>query len=525
MTQAVTREKVWLRVASLIAILGFAAPVSAGIRVSPESVVLESPEATQQLLVRRDDPGVDQVDLTHRVRYEALNPSIARINGDGLIEAVGEGSTAIRIIDGGKVREVGVEVRVVNHPTPVSFEHQIIPLLTKAGCNSGGCHGKAEGQNGFKLSVFGFDPEGDYQAIVFEGRGRRVFPASPERSLIVEKGSASTPHGGGKKIADGTLPYKRLVRWIAEGMKLHSRADSPVVAIEVEPREVTLAPRDSQQLRVTAVDETGRRRCVTAEAEYDSNATTIAGVNRRGHVQGGSIPGEAAILVRYMGHVTVARVTLPRTGVHFDRPNEVNFIDKHVWNKLEKLGIPPSPVADDATFLRRVSLDLIGTLPTAKETRAFLADAAPDKRARLIDRLLDRPEYADYWAMQWADILRVDRDLLTAPGALAMTRWLRRQFAENRPYDQIVREIVTAQGNVTSETPAGFYKAIDKPDVMSRSISQLFLGVRIECAQCHHHPSDRWGQDDYYALAGFFTGISRKPVMGTEKVVSGTAQD
>ncbi|HLN32602.1 MAG TPA: DUF1549 and DUF1553 domain-containing protein [Gemmataceae bacterium] len=375
------------------------------------------------------------------------------------------------------------------------------------------------------MSVFGFDPEADYQALVMEGRGRRVLASSPENSLLIQKATGRIPHGGGKKIKENTLPYKRLVRWISEGMSLRSGHVYPVVAIEVEPKETILAPRGAQQLRVTALDEKGRQRCVTAEAEYDSNVPTIAGVDRRGNVQGGDIPGEAAILVRYMGQVTVCHVTLPRPGVQFPRPSEVNFIDKHVWNKLERLGIPPSDLADDATFLRRVFLDTIGTLPMAAEARAFLASADPNKRAKLIDQLLDRPEYADYWAMRWADLLRVDRDALTAAGAVAMTRWLRRQFDENRPYDEFVRDIVTAKGAVTAEGPAGLFKALDKADLMSRSISQLFLGVRIECAQCHHHPSEKWGRDDYVALAGFFTGVARKAGPGGETIVAGPGQD
>ncbi|HEV3005594.1 MAG TPA: DUF1549 and DUF1553 domain-containing protein, partial [Pirellulales bacterium] len=262
--------------------------------------------------------------------------------------------------------------------------------------------------------------------------------------------------------------------------------------------------------RVTAVDAAGARRCVTMEAGYESNAPTIADVDRRGLVQASDLAGEAAILVRFQGHVAVSRITIPRPGVLFARPAETNFIDKLVWDKLQRLGIVPSEPADDATFLRRLYLDVIGTLPTADEARAFLADTGPDKRARLIDRVLDREEYADYWAMRWSDLLRVDRDRVTPPVAIATSRWLHRQFAENRPYDEFVREIVTVQGNTAAEGPAGFYRVLDTPELLARSMSQLFLGVRIECAQCHHHPAERWGQDDYYALAGFFTGIVRK---------------
>lgn len=499
-------------------------PVWADLHVSPQVVVLDGPEATQQLLISSSDQKSHPVDLTHQARYEVANPSIVRIDNFGMIEPVAEGTTEIWIRHQGQQTRVSVEVRGLKNPVAVSFEQQIIPLLTKAGCNTGACHGKAEGQNGFKLSVFGYDPEADFQAVVMEGRGRRVFPASPLNSLLLVKATGHVPHGGGKKITEGTLPYKRLVRWLSEGMSLRSEKNTPVIAIEVEPKETVMSLQGSQQLRVTAIDDQGRRHCVTSEAEYESNMPGLATVNRRGNIQGGTIPGEAAILVRYLGQVTYCRVTLPRPGVRFPRPAEVNFIDKHAWNKLERLGIPPSNPADEATFFRRVYLDTIGTLPTVTEARAFLASSDPKKRARLIDQLLDRPEYADYWAMQWADLLRIDRDTLTAAGAVAMTRWLRQQFAENRPYDQFVRDIVTAEGNVTSEGPAGFYKVLDKPEVMSRSISQLFLGVRIECAQCHHHPSEKWGQDDYFALAGFFTGVTRKAGIGSEWIVEGPGQ-
>jgi Protein of unknown function (DUF1549)/Protein of unknown function (DUF1553)/Bacterial Ig-like domain (group 2) len=490
------------------------------LRVTPETVVLDGPESTHQLLVRGRT-----ADLTHQVRYEVTDPNVASVSGRGLLEPRSEGTTDVRIRHAGQSATVRVEVRGMKRPAPVSFEQQVMPLLTKAGCNSGGCHGKAEGQNGFKLSVFGFDPESDYAAIVYEARGRRVFLASPESSLLVGKATGRAPHGGGKKITEGTLAYKRLVRWIAEGTPLRTESIPPVASIGVEPSAQSLVLGGSQQLRVTAVDTRGQRRDVTAEAEFESNATTIAGVDRGGFVQAARIPGEAAILVRYLGQVTVCRVTVPRTGVNFLRPPETNFVDKHVWDKLERLGIPPSEPADDATFLRRVFLDVIGTLPTAHEARVFLADTDPKKRAKLIDALLERPEYADYMALKWADLLRVDRDVLTANGAVAFTRWLRQQFADNRSYDQFVRDILTAEGKVTATGPAGLYKALEKPEVMSRSLSQVFLGVRIECAQCHHHPSDRWGQDDYYALAGFFTGVSKKGTAGGEAVVSTTGAD
>ena len=271
-----------------------------------------------------------------------------------------------------------------------------------------------------------------------------------------------------------------------------------------------LSPRGQQQIRVTAVDSSGRRVCVTGEAEYESNAAPIASVDRRGLVFARDVPGEAAILVRYMNQVAVCRVTLPQPGVEFERPPEKNFVDELVWNKLQHLGIAPSEPAPDGMFLRRVYLDTIGTLPTASEAREFLSSTDPNKRARLVDALLERNEYADYWALRWSDILKVDKDTITPQGVVAMTRWLRSQFKANRRYDEFVKAIVTARGNTTGEGPAAFFQSLKKPEVIGRSVSQLFLGVRSECAECHQHPGEKWTQRDYIAFAGFITGIERK---------------
>lgn len=508
----------------LLTLVGFfAQPASsdAQLRVSPESIILNGPESTWQLLVSDTDEGGHQRDRTRSVQFEVSDPRIVRVDETGMLQPVSEGKTEIIVRHDAETARVSVETRGIQQPVPVSFDQQIVPLLTKAGCNSGGCHGKAEGQNGFKLSIFGFDTQADYQSLVMESRGRRVVHVFPERSLLFAKATARMPHGGGLRISDGSVPARRLLRWIAEGTAYRSDAVAPVVSIEAEPSQQIMRPQSFQQLRVMAIDSNGNRHCVTAEAEFDSNATTIANVDRKGGVQIGEVPGEAAILARYLGHVAIFRVTVPKPGVQFARPPESNFIDGHLWNKLTQLGIPPSDLADDATFLRRTYLDTIGTLPTPADARRFLSSTDSRRRAQLIDELLQRPEYADYWAMRWSDILRVDRDAVTAQGAIAMANWLHRQCAENRPYDQFVRDIVTAQGNITSDRPAAFYKVLNSPEVMSRSISQLFLGVRIECAQCHHHPSEKWSQDDYFALAGFFTGVSRKQLpSGQEAIVA-----
>jgi len=484
--------------------------VEAALQVSPVAVALDSPESTQQLLVRSS---AAPADLTRLATYQAVDPAIVAVDANGLIQAKGEGQTFVVVKHGADEARIPVTVTGLKSPTPVSFESQIIPILSRNGCNSGGCHGKAEGKNGFKLSVFGFDTVADHQALVMEGRGRRVIPSAPDSSLLLLKATGRISHGGGKRLNPDSLHYQRLRRWIVEGTRFGAGIP-PVTAIEVEPREQILGFNGTQQMRVTALHSDGSRRCVTLEAQFESNASTIAAVDARGWIQASDVPGEAAVLVRYLDHVTVCRVTIPRPGVKFTRPPEANFIDRLAWDNLARLGIPPSELTDDATFLRRVFLDTIGTLPTAAEARAFLADKRPDKRARAIDQLLERPEYADYWAMRWSDLLRVDRDAITPAGAVAISRWLRRQFALNRPYDEFVRDILTVRGSTADEGPAAIYKVLATPEELSRSFSQLFLGVRIQCAQCHHHPSERWAQDDYYALAGFFTGVGRKAPMG-----------
>jgi hypothetical protein len=532
MHEAPLKTPNWLRmVAVFLAAAGVSAVPSLGraagkITVTPATAELDQPEASLQLLV--SEAGVDgrSIDQTRQVKYRSEDETIARVDELGLITPVADGQTAVIVDHPGGPTRIPVTVKGIAQPTPLSFPRDIIPILTKAGCNTGGCHGKAEGQNGFKLTVFGFDPKDDHEAIVKEGRGRRISLSAPEHSLLLRKGLATDPHGGGQRIDEGTIRHRRLARWIREGARFGTEEAATLESIEIEPTEQVLVSKGTQQLRVWAIDSDGSRRDVTTEAEYESNASPIAGVDGRGFVQATEIAGEAAILARYLGQVTVCRITIPQPGIKFARPPEKNFIDKLAWDKLQRLGIEPSGLCDDATFLRRVYLDVIGMLPTADEARAFLADPAPNKRALLIDKLLNRPEYADYWTMRFADLLRVDQSKITPQGSVAMTRWLHRQFSENRPYDVFVRELITAKGNVKSEGPAAFYKALDTPEIAARNISQVFLGIRLECAQCHHHPSDRWGQEDYFALAGMFSGVSRKKTPdGGEAIVPVVAKD
>lgn len=521
------------RVAYLLLLLSFATPGvvdaetdSSNLQVSPTAVHLNVPEAEQQLLVWRGS-GRQRTDLTHQVRYRSRDESVAMVTTGGRVTPLADGETTIQLLlDTGEAIDVPVVVKGLLSPRPVSFRREVLPILTKAGCNSGGCHGKAEGQNGFRLSIFGFDAVADHNALVKQGRGRRVSLAAPESSLLLRKATGVLPHGGGVKIAPAGRWGRRLQRWIAEGGKLDDD-DAPLVErIEVEPRELVMRANQSQQLRVTAFDSQGNQWCVTGEAEYQSNADWIAAADREGRVSSGDSPGEAAVLVRFMGQVAVCHVTLPQPLESFSRPQETNFVDRLAWNKLQRLGIQPSGPCDDATFLRRVYLDTIGTLPTAAEVRKFLDDNQRDKRARLIDELLERNEYADFWALKWADILRVDKAIVSPQGAVAMTRWLRRQMRDNTPYDQFARSIVTATGSTRAESPTPFFEVHKDPQMVGRAVSQVFLGVRIECAECHHHPFEKWSQADYFAFAGAFTGVvKKKSPAGFEKIIASSGAD
>jgi hypothetical protein len=396
---------------------------------------------------------------------------------------------------------------VASAAEPFHFENDILPILGRHGCNSSGCHGKAEGQGGFKLSVFASDPEADYAALTKEGRGRRLIPSAPDASLFLRKGSGRAAHGGGTRFPYGGEDYRTLRAWIAAGMPFGSPDAPRVVLLRVEPTERVMSPKAEQKLRVFAKYSDGTEKDVTRHARFQSNADAVAGVSASGLVTTGDVPGEAAVMAAYLGEVGLFRVMVPRPTT--PKPlaalqPQFNLIDKLVDAKLAKLNVAPSGLCSDADFLRRVFLDLTGTLPTPAETRAFLADTAKDKRAKLVESLLDRPEFADLWAMRWADLLRVDRQALGHQRAYLYYKWIRQSIAENKPFDQFARELVTAEGPADEVGPVNFFKVVTKPGEVAGTVSQVFLGVRIACAECHHHPFDRWKQSDYYGMTAFF---------------------
>ncbi|MFL5339242.1 MAG: DUF1549 and DUF1553 domain-containing protein, partial [Gemmataceae bacterium] len=391
-------------------------------------------------------------------------------------------------------------------PRSYHFENDIEPILSRYNCNSSGCHGKAEGQNGFKLSVFGYDPAADHAALVKEGRGRRVFPAAPEQSLLLLKASGRVAHGGGVRTPVGSEDYETLRGWIAAGAPVGDPKAPHVVAIRIEPAERVMPMHAGQQLQVMARFSDGREIDATRHAKFQGNNDGLALVNAAGYVTTLDAPGDVAVMASYLGQVAVFRVMVPipkPLAASQARPRS-NFIDQHVDRKLAKLNIAASGVCDDAEFLRRAYLDVIGTLPTPGEARRFLAKP---NRAKLVDELLGRPEFADYWALKWADLLRVDRQVLGHEKAYAFYKWIRDSLAANKPLDQFAREIITADGPLSEVGPAPFFKVAARPGEAASSLSQIFLGVRIACAECHHHPFDRWTQTDYFGMTAFFAPL------------------
>ncbi|HEY1192304.1 MAG TPA: DUF1549 domain-containing protein [Gemmata sp.] len=393
------------------------------------------------------------------------------------------------------------------------FENDILPIMGRYGCNSSGCHGKAEGQGGFKLSVFASDSDADYAAITKEGRGRRVLPAAPDESLMLRKGSGRVAHGGGTKLPATNDDYKVLRDWIAAGMPVGAPGAPRVIGLRVAPTERVMGQNAEQQLQVFAKYSNGTEKDVTKHTRFQSNTEAVAAVSATGTVTTHDVPGEAAVMAAYLGEVGLFRVLVPRPGEpEKNTLPQFNFIDKLVDAKLAKLNVVPSGLCDDADFLRRVYLDLTGTLPAPDDARAFLASTENDKRSKLVESLLARPAFADLWALRWADLLRVDRQPLGHQRAHLYYKWIRGSIAANKPFDRFARELVTAEGPINEVGPANFFKVVTKPGEVAGTISQVFLGVRITCAECHHHPFDRWKQADYYGMSAFFaTGSTTHP--------------
>jgi len=415
----------------------------------------------------------------------------------------------------------------------ISFELDIQPILAAYSCNAGACHGKQRGQNGFQLSLLGFDSGFDFAALTRDARGRRVFPAAPENSLLIRKATAELPHGGGRRIEIDSEDYQTLLQWVRQGATRSLEGEPVLENVSLDRDSFSLVPEETQPLRVTAHYSDSSTRDVTRLTKYLSNDDAVVSVDAKGVIRAGSLPGETSVMARYMNHIQVADVAIPQSQPlakeMFESLPRNGVIDDLVYEKLQSLGIEPSPVVSDHAFLRRASLDLIGRLPTVEEARVFLdpsdKDSEADKRAKLVDRLLDSPEYADHWAGYWADLLRPNPYRVGIKAVLNYDNWIRQQFRDNVPYDSFVRDLVTAKGSTWQNGAATLFRDRRSPDEMGTLISQLFLGIRLDCAKCHHHPFERWSQQDFYQFSAYFAKVNYKgtglspPISGGEETV------
>lgn len=474
--------------------------------------VLRGRNARRQLVVTAHHVSGQLHDVTTNVTYTVDNPQVLAVDAEGLVTPLADGSATITARSAnGTTATLQLTTERCAEQLPINFSNEIVPLFTKLGCNTGGCHGKSDGQNGFKLSLLGFYPSEDYEFLVVEDRGRRVFPADPEFSLLLLKPSNRLPHGGGRRLSPGSYEWEIVKNWIEQGLPFGSPEDPTLQRIEVFPQSRPMNRDERQQLRVIAHYSDNTTRDVTRLASYESNDAEMALVSAIGGVTTGDVPGEVAVMVRFQGEVTVFRAIVPQ-GLPVDTlPPTRNFIDEHVFAKLKELGIPPSPLADDATFVRRVTIDITGRLPTADESRSFIADPDPAKRDKLVDRLLASAGYGDYFANKWAAVLRNKRrDGNDIPYTFRFHAWIRKALQENMPYDQFVRNILAASGDAQSHPPVEWYREVETPETRMEDTAQLFLGLRIQCARCHHHPFERWSQDDYYGFEAFFTQVQMK---------------
>jgi hypothetical protein len=500
----------------LLALLFLAISLTAASRtpvklvVEPGNPLLFGKGSRQQLVVvLRYSDGTEE-DVTSKTRFSSARPSVAEVDAAGIVTAKGNGGAEIRASYSGRQATTTALVQRAESPTPPSFSGDILPVLTKAGCNGGSCHGALNGQNGFKLSLFGYDPSADYEMIVHKHDGRRLNLADAEKSLLLRKPTFDVPHGGGKRLKKGSTDYSVLLDWIRGGAKLVPANERRVVSLRVAPDNTVLFGKGSaRQLLVTARYSDGTERDVTRIVAFQSNDDSIAKVSPEGLVTADR-GGETAITVRAPGVASAAKVGVVTESRAVPAIVSDNFIDRFVFEKLQKLEIPPSEPADDATFLRRASLDIIGVIPRSEEARRFLASRDPDKRAKLVEELLHRPEYADFWALYWGDHLNNTKQLLYNKGPYTFTRWLHDQFQKNAPYDQFVRELLTSSGNMYDAPATSFYPLMKKEQDLAAITSQLFLGVSIECARCHNHPLEKWSQNDFNSMAAFFSQVRYK---------------
>lgn len=487
-----------------------------------EVIAIRSRDARQQLIATAVHTDGSQTDVTRDVTWTISDPNVLAIDSTGMAIPTADGDITVTATLADKSVAAKFAVTGFAHPLPINFRNQIVPIFTKLGCNGGGCHGKSGGQNGFKLSLLGFVPEDDFEFLRKESRGRRIFPAVPGESLLIKKAIGRSPHGGGKRMDQGSYEYNLMVQWIEQGMPYGADTDPYVVGIKCIPETRIMQRKSQQQISVIATYSDGTSEDVTRMALFEPNEPEMAESSAKGLVTTLDLSGEVAIMARYQGQVATFRATVPLGADTSKMPEPANLVDAAVFGKLKQLGIPASDVCDDATFLRRVSLDISGTLPNEEEVRLFLADPSADKRDRLIDRLLDSTAYADHFANKWNFVLRNKKEGGDdTPGTMLFHQWLWNRIYDNTPYDQLVREIVTASGDPQMNPAVVWYRDVDSTEEQVEDTAQLFLGLRIQCARCHHHPFEKWSQDDYYGMAAFYNRVGKKAIPN----VAGTMRD
>jgi hypothetical protein len=489
-------------------------PKIATLEVAPGRCELAGLREGRQLIVTATADGGRLLDLTRKAKYSALPAWVVRVSTEGYLRPAGKGEADVVVEAAGLKQNVHVVVRDADADRPVHFINDIEPVLSRHGCNAGGCHGRASGQNGFKLSLFGFDTAFDYNALVKEARGRRILPAAPDSSLLLMKAAGLVAHGGGKRLLPDSDDYHTLRSWIVQGAPLGDGTAATLQRLSIVPAQRLLERGSEQQLAVLAHYSDGSVRDVTRQAQYQSNETPVAGVDADGLVRTFELSGEAAVMARYMGQVAVFRALVPLGKPLAALPPfpANNYIDELAVARWKKLGIVPSELCSDSEFVRRVHLDLCGRLPTPDEVRAFLAGTRPNRRALLIDRLLDSPDYSAFFALRWGSILRNASLAGSEQAAYAFHEWIRDMIARNRPYDEFVRGIVAAAGEWQDAPAVNWYWQM-RDDQLHQPVAdtaQVFLGLRLQCAKCHHHPYERWSQEDYFGLAGFFSRLGRK---------------
>jgi hypothetical protein len=481
------------------------------IEIYPAEFKLLGNRSRQQIVVTGNFGSDDIRDITHLVELQSTNSAIVRMDGS-IAMPTANGDAEVIAIAGELNSQAKVTVSRTDQPEPVSFKNEMLAALTKSGCNMGACHGSPSGKAGFRLSLRGYDPPLDILTLRTEYFGRRANVMDPAQSLILRKPLMEVAHGGGRRLFKGDASYNVLHGWISEGLKLDAETTPDVVRIEVFPRQrVQHDAGSQQQLTVTSFLSDGTTRDVTALTVFSSSNEQVATVNAAGLVEKTG-RGETAVLARYLDKMGTSDITFLEQvpGFVWNKPTEHNFVDQLVFAKLKQLQILPSEMCSDSEFIRRAYLDATGRLPTIAETNAFLAVDTDDRRAKLIDRLLDSDDFAAFWTLKWGDILRSNSKKLNKTGVHKFHRWLYDSIRTDKPLDQFAHELLTASGSVYENPAANYWRASRDPNDATETTAQLFLGIRIQCAKCHNHPFERWSQDNYYGIAAAFTRVGRK---------------